>query len=331
MEKTGDTIGSSLRAVAAAAMLAFAAMGAACSPVGDPAVEGAGSLTIPLSQPAPDGASYHLRDATFHITGHDVDLSLTGEPDDPSVQLSLEPGAYQVALLDGWTLELVTADDPPAPLDALLASHNPMSITVQAGMPAIASFQFLLGASTTPVTITFGVQPSWMASGTLTIDTNEPQPGSTGAFADALPGSEIGLAVHYPAWSTGLIMDGMGGKGLQINLSPLVAEFFGPAVFEDDLGPALTGTSVTLVVTNHGTFPFDFDGATFASPPEPGSPISYELILTAGPSGSGGIDLNGFPMLSFLRIAPEFTLNRYEDSVLTDRLTGTLDLLFTDN
>jgi hypothetical protein len=292
--------------------------------------QGSSALQIPLSQPAPDGMStYFLRDATFHITNASgVDLMVDGGGDDQTLVVPLDPGLYDVRLVDGWHMERVVPGQPPEAAPALLASHNPAPVLVFAEFPAYVSFQFLLGSTEGPLNITFGVYESWAAAGNMYVTTNEPQPGSTGAFAEVPAGSFLGMAIHFP--QDQLINFEMpdGSHLRQIGMSPLAASFFGAEIFEDHVGPSFAGSYANLQITVDATGTCSMADTTIYSITGSDS-VFYVLLLTGGTVCSGGLDAEGYMQIHHMSLSPQFELQRYETGVLTDRLTGTMSLIFS--
>jgi hypothetical protein len=289
--------------------------------------ESGNSLHIPLSQPGPDGMStYYLRGATFEITDDGgTDLLVDGGGDDPTVIVSLDPGLYEVRLLDGWHMERVIAGQPPENVPALLASHNPVVVLVQAQAPAFAGFQFLLGTTEGPLSISFGIAESWLAYGSMYFATNEPSAGST-AFADVPVGGSAAFALHFTAGQA-YNYEVDGEQLLQISMGPLAASFFGGAAFESEVSAGYTGSYQFVQVHVDELGACSFDDTTFSSLTNDDG-VYYHLSLT-GPSCIAMLDVDGHIQVDNLQLIPQFELSRYQDGVLTDRLTGTLSMVFS--
>jgi hypothetical protein len=148
--------------IIAAAILAIAAplaAGCATNAADDPP---AGQLVFPLLQPGPDGALYHLANATFDIvqSGTGVTQTVDGSGNQSTVAVFLNPGVYSVTLRDGWVLE--RSDDAGATfqqVDALLGSLNPSGFRVLANQPVIVEFDFLIRETFGTLEIKLGVVP----------------------------------------------------------------------------------------------------------------------------------------------------------------------------
>jgi hypothetical protein len=119
-----------------------------------------GTLQIPLVQSDGAGGQYRLS-AQFAIAGPDGTLTVDGNVDAPAVSVSLAPGDYTVAVLDGWHLERSVNGQPFAPIDAQLSSANPVQVTIAPAGAATVVFYFLVELATHgSLTITFGVLPA---------------------------------------------------------------------------------------------------------------------------------------------------------------------------
>lgn len=150
----------SLVAAAVLAIAAPLAVGCATNAKDDPAT---GELVLPLLQPGPDGALYHLGNATFDITESSTRFTQTvdGSGNQSTVAVPfLTPGIYTVTLRDGWFLE--RSDNAGATfseVEALLGSPNPGAFRVLANQPVIVEFDFLVRDPFGTLEIKLGVVP----------------------------------------------------------------------------------------------------------------------------------------------------------------------------
>lgn len=120
-----------------------------------------GSLSLSLSTFA-GGVEYRLRDGHFRLTGP-VERELESG-DEPSLEVSVPPGAYTLTLLEGYTLTR-EGDASAQPVSARLVSQNPAQVVVSTGQTARLTFRFELGPQ--PAT---GNMNAADASGTLAVD-----------------------------------------------------------------------------------------------------------------------------------------------------------------
>jgi hypothetical protein len=293
--------------------LAVAGAGVGCES-GPEEIPGS-ALQIPLTQPGAGGVIYHLNNATY--------------VSDTAVVVPLSPGFYSVELLDGWVIERELPGAPPEELDVLLASRNPMTVPVLSEFPTYAQFQFLVGTTDGPLLLTFGVQESWVFVGNMFISTNTPSESSTGAFATLTPGTNLSMSMHFAANSTATTETATGGFARQIFAYPNTVSFFGNDHFHDVVGPAFTGTGAFFEVINNGTTPFELSPTSMWG--QDGDVI-YDLQITGAPDrASGSVDSDGYPEAAYLSIFPAFTMNRYENGILTDTVTGQLSLWLNAN
>ncbi|HTV24536.1 MAG TPA: hypothetical protein VMG12_37855 [Polyangiaceae bacterium] len=115
--------------------------------------EGTGSLSLPLV--TPDAASFRLRGAVFEIERSGVvlaSLESDAHPDAEALTAELDPGQYQVRLLDGWSLEELGSAGGATPVRAALVSPNPASFGVRNGRVTTVAFTF----TTSSGVVTFG-------------------------------------------------------------------------------------------------------------------------------------------------------------------------------
>jgi hypothetical protein len=132
-----------------------------------------GSVTMELRTTL-GGIAYRLRDATFTVTQVGVPtpvatLDTEANPDAPSLQLSLAPGAYSIDLAPGWRLEKLIGADFQT-VNATLSSQNPVPFSIVAGQTTPVAYAFhtdgtivVIGNGTLDLTI--GVTDSSVALG----------------------------------------------------------------------------------------------------------------------------------------------------------------------
>jgi hypothetical protein len=127
-------------------------------PAGEPV---AGTVSLALTATGVSGAVYRLRSATFSITGpENKTLPSPIDPTDPLAQLtqSLLPGAYQIALADGWKMWRIPTTGDPAQVPANLISAKMVALSVASSQDTKVNFQFdVLGESPVPGTVTIGI------------------------------------------------------------------------------------------------------------------------------------------------------------------------------
>ena len=145
--------------LAAALLVAAAPLAAGCATNADDPVTG--QLMLPLQQPGPDGALYHLANATFDITGAGGFLeTVDGSGNQSAVAVTLQPGLFTVTLRDGWVLQKsVDGGTTFQPVSALLGSLNRAGFRVLANQPTIIEFDFLIRDTTGTLEIKLGVVP----------------------------------------------------------------------------------------------------------------------------------------------------------------------------
>lgn len=110
-----------------------------------------GSVQVPLVTPL--GDRYRLRGAVFEITRASrsvVTLDSESDPDATSLRTELDSGAYQITLLDGWSLDRL--GDAGGPVTAALLTPNPLAFEIENARVTDLAYSF-----TTPSGIvTFG-------------------------------------------------------------------------------------------------------------------------------------------------------------------------------
>jgi hypothetical protein len=121
-----------------------------------------GSLSLALSTFA-GGVEYRLRDGHFRLTGP-VERELESG-DEPTLVVTLPPGAYTLTLLDGYALTR-EGDASAQPVAARLVSQNPAQVVIGVGQTARLTFRFEL----LPQPPASAAEAGADASGTLTID-----------------------------------------------------------------------------------------------------------------------------------------------------------------
>jgi hypothetical protein len=157
----------SIHSFVALAIIALAPIGAGCTATPDQAE---GSVEIPLTQPGPDGALYHLS-ATLEVTGPSgVPQFVDATGSTATVSLSVPPGITSVLLDSGWTLSKSTDGGASfQPVSALLGSFNPATVRVLANTPVSVEFDFLVRDVNGELTVHFGVDshPRELAGGII--------------------------------------------------------------------------------------------------------------------------------------------------------------------
>ena len=125
--------------------------------------EGEGTLRVGLWGDGASGTTYSLRDASFHVTGNGVDLTMftAGLPDGTaSITTPLAAGDYQIVLDPGWTVFSGDVGDPmPIAVDAELASDNPVPFAIADNLSTEVTFVFDVDGELVP-----------MNQGTLDVD-----------------------------------------------------------------------------------------------------------------------------------------------------------------
>ncbi len=102
-----------------------------------------GRLEMQLSGTSAAGVEYQLRAGTFHITGKaDVVVSTDEDPATDAMSVELEAGEYSIELLPGWHLEQALPDGSLKPVQALLASSNPVAFTIRERRSTNVRFRF---------------------------------------------------------------------------------------------------------------------------------------------------------------------------------------------
>jgi hypothetical protein len=126
-----------------------------------------GSLSLSLTTFA-GGVEYRLQDGHFRLTGP-IDRELESG-DEPSLVVSVPPGAYTLTLLEGYSLTR-EGDASAEPVAARLVSQNPAQVVVSAGQTARLTFRFELSPqSAGSVSAGSGAISAADASGMLAID-----------------------------------------------------------------------------------------------------------------------------------------------------------------
>jgi hypothetical protein len=100
---------------------------------------------LPLTAQA-GGVQYQLAQATFTITGQSLNFKRVISPaaNLPIDQEILPSGTYSIELADGWQLQAKGPGDPNfSPVDAELASANPVSFTVTRAQTVDVVFAFI--------------------------------------------------------------------------------------------------------------------------------------------------------------------------------------------
>ncbi len=132
-----------------------------CSPHKPADNQPLGSVSFSLTTMGASGANYRLRSASFAITGPESKtLTSPVDPTDPQTQITspLIPGAYQIALADGWKMWRIPTTGAPAEVDATLISTKTLSFSIVSSQDQKVVFQFdVAGEPTLPGTVTIGI------------------------------------------------------------------------------------------------------------------------------------------------------------------------------
>jgi hypothetical protein len=291
------------------APFAALATGCAAGPASD-----TGTLQIPLSEPGPDGAIYHL-EGSFQFTGPQGITQVDDVGSDPSVTVELTPGLYEVQLLDGWLLE--RSGDGGAtydPISAIIGSLNPVPVRVLGNQPAAVNFQFLMRNADGELVIAFGVStvPRELAGG-MVISTG------TGQYAD-YSNRTVDYAVYYDLAATTRTTAADGTRDAGYTAGFVGGEFFNDtAGILSSQGPAIAGGTLEyhLAVNPDGSQVLTGRLETGNFP---------DTILNFGPRTLDtplAVDADGFAVDGFLfdSFVP-FTLTTLFDSTGGDTLTG---------
>src|SRR5947207_5614602 len=155
--------------------------GGACGSAGQMApATGTGRVQVALTATA-GSTTYALANATFlvervqpppgpgEITGVRLHQS---DPTAGDLTSTFDVGRYTVTLLDGWQLEREDSPTTLVPLDALLLSANPATVSVFNGQTSAVTFRF--ETSGVPIAIGPGSGTLDIGVGVTTCDTGAP-------------------------------------------------------------------------------------------------------------------------------------------------------------
>jgi len=278
---------------AIAAMLAVAAPG--CATEGAQPSE-TGTLVLPLVTPGPDGALFHLANATFDISALRSDFVTTvdGSGLDPTVSVTAPPGLVQIFLRDGWRLEKSTDGGATfEPVAAVLGSINPNAARVLVNVPVTVQFDFLVHDANGTLQIKLGVTeaPRELAGG-YDISTAT---GALSPYAEFV-NRRLDFGVFYDLFSvtTETLADGTKQRVYQAN--HVGVEFYNDTlgVFSGQVAPALSGAFLTYTVAARPDGTFELTGELA------GGGLDSFSDLRFGPSvidsiTSPTLDAEGFP------------------------------------
>jgi hypothetical protein len=172
------------RTLSLVAALAGAALVPGCGtelPDDVAAIGAVGHLQIPLTTSADDGATYVLTGAIFDAYGP-TPYTFVTEDDGNDVSADVAQGEYDVVLRDGWQLARRADDGTLTPVEAVLASGNPVHVRVLPEQRSVAGFEFFLGSDAGQLTVHLGVSASAASlSGRFTVESDD------GYDADLMP------------------------------------------------------------------------------------------------------------------------------------------------
>lgn len=320
------------RSIIAAALLAVCAPLAGCATdtkdtPDDPAT---GQLVFPLLQSGPDGALYHLSNATFDIVDLNSGTTQTvdGSGNQSTVGVFLQPRTYSVALRDGWVLEKSSDGGSTfQPVSALLGSPNPSGFRVLANQPVIVEFDFLIRDTFGTLEIRLGVipKPRELAGGVI-IDT-----ATDGLAGYADPANHLldfGIFFSLASLQSVTLPDGTkqhvytaGPSGTPGPLAPdgsaVAGEFYNDnlGTLAGVVGPGLTGGSLQYTVSAKPDGTFELVGQLFGDGTELDFGPSTIDAVTAPSLGPDGFPKDEF----FYDSGSPFTLFNTAGT-----LTGTL-------
>jgi hypothetical protein len=199
------------------AVMALSAVG--CATAGQGGDLGTvGELQLPLVTTAADGATYRLT-ATFQATdvnsGASEQFDASGE--ETSLTVALPSSSYRFEILPGFSLARSASGAPFVPVDAVLASANPMTVIVQSGQTTFLFFQFLVPAANNEADgflhISFGVLlQRGQLVGTMSVQT------ANGIFTPYVGAPPVSFVAPYA----------IGGEG--VFSTPPAHEFFSSGV-----------------------------------------------------------------------------------------------------
>jgi len=93
---------------------------------------GLGTIAVNLTNSAPSGVVYRLRDAIISVDGASpATFNTEDDPTRTSLSADVPPGDYTATVKDGWRLERLDSGIP-TPVTATLTSDNPVAFTVMA-------------------------------------------------------------------------------------------------------------------------------------------------------------------------------------------------------
>jgi peptidoglycan/xylan/chitin deacetylase (PgdA/CDA1 family) len=111
------------------------------------------NLEVALTGQGASGATYRLRSAQLVVTGGELErvLDTEVEPDLPTLSTRLPPGAYTLAVTDGWYLERRAPGGSFTTVDAALTSPNPAGFTIVEDAATRVTLRFRAGGDDVPL------------------------------------------------------------------------------------------------------------------------------------------------------------------------------------
>jgi hypothetical protein len=101
-----------------------------------------GSIRMALVAPGPDGVVYRLRSAFFAISGPaSLSLDVESDPDASILSTDVPAGSYDVTLQGDWYIEQIDGSRV-TPVNAVVISSNPQSVTLASGASSDVVFVF---------------------------------------------------------------------------------------------------------------------------------------------------------------------------------------------
>jgi hypothetical protein len=111
----------------------------ACQTLGSDQEEQSGTLAAQLSSTTASGVTYRLRQGTLDVGG--IQISSESYLDSGTATVNLDPGLYELNLLDGWYLERLVSGQWET-VDAELVSPNPRPFVIASGITTVLTLSF---------------------------------------------------------------------------------------------------------------------------------------------------------------------------------------------
>jgi hypothetical protein len=205
-----------------------------------------------LTSTSASGVEYRLRDALFEIRGpQNEDVLSEDYLGQASILVSLRGGDYQVTLQPGWRMEHRA---PPltawTEIPAVLASPNPLAVTVPVDQVAPAIFLFQVEEGL--IVFATGILD-------ISVEVDEVGSGGGGGTGGGASGGTGGTPTPDPVTQ---IVPVVTSNNLDANISELPYE-----LTVTPLGPVVDGVPVDFSITGVAVFPASFlNGAMSAIP-----------------------------------------------------------------